>query len=88
MTAALFVIEKHSSNLDLLPQFEQGLLTGEMLRVGDPRLTLRSAANHKPWGGHQSSLMAIINTWNKYVEDEPMKIVRARQSMLPIPRPL
>lgn len=87
MAASLYLIERYSANLDLLPNFEQGLLTGEMLREGDPRLTLRSATNHKSWGGQQSSLMALINTWNKYVEDEPMKIVRARQSMLPIPKP-
>lgn len=88
MSAALHLIGETSRNLDLLPDFETGLLTGEMLRAGDPRLTLRSATNHQQWGGHQSALMAIIGTWNKYVQDQPMKIVRARQSMLPIPSPI
>lgn len=88
MTAALHIISESSSSLDLLPDFEKGLRTGEMLRPGDPRLILRSATNHQQWGGHQSSLLAIIVAWNKYVQEQPMKIIRARQSMLPIPSPI
>lgn len=88
LAALLYLIHEHSKNQDLVEDFERGLLTGEMMRQGDPRLTLRTATNHQQWGGHQSSLMALVNTWNKYVQEQPMKIIRARQSMLPIPKPL
>lgn len=86
LAAALMLIEEHSHNLDLLESFEHGLKTGEMLQLGDPRLTIRTA-DHLPWGGGQSQLFGFIKTWNHFVREEPLKILRVRQSMLPMPKP-
>lgn len=67
-------------------EFHEGVLTGAMLELGDPRLVLRNQLFSTTWGGIQSQLMAYINAWNAWVEGRELRQLKAYRSSLPMPK--
>lgn len=84
--AIQFLVQRDSEFPDMWADFEEGVVTGEMLRKGDPRLTLRTQVHANRWGGGQSELLMAIGGWNAYALDKDMRQLKARRDMLPMPK--
>lgn len=65
-------------------QFWHQLTTGEMLRAGDPALTLRdwlaSKQKEQMTARRERLLMAIINGWNRFCRDQEYTLVKVGDS--------
>ena len=86
------LVERDSSNSYLWDKWHTGVTTGANLAADDPRLALRSfylRDDVRHWGKTQSRLLATIWAWNKYVQEEPMKLLRSpRRDELPMKKVL
>lgn len=89
---ALYILaERYSSNAEMWEEFATGVATGIMLQVDDPRMALRNywirPDRARSFGGMQGHLLATIKAWNKYVEDQPTKLLKTpRREELPMPK--
>lgn len=72
----------------VLDEFDRGIVTGENLAPGDPRLIMRNGNINSTWGnnGSQPRLGAFIKAWNCFVRGERMQAMRFRRDELPMPR--
>ena len=87
--SALFVlVERDSANAHMWDRWHTGVTTGANLSSDDPRLALRSfylRDDVRHWGKTQSRLLATIWAWNKYVDDEPVRLLRSpRRDEMPM----
>lgn len=89
--ALSLLVQRYSTATHLWDQFAEGLIAGAGLAIDDPRLALRSyharIRDMRPWGEGQSHLLAYIQAWNKFVDDEPLKLLKnPRREQLPMPK--
>jgi hypothetical protein len=89
--ALAFLVARDSVMADEFDTFYDGLSTGARLPQDDPRLALRNLlAQPKEkrvrWGSGQSDFGIYIKTWNSYISDREVKVVRFRRDELPMPK--
>jgi hypothetical protein len=90
LSALAVLVMRYSSHAHLWNSFIQGIATGANLSDDDVRLTVRSyfmRPDLKRWGGQQSHLLTLVKAWDKYVEDEPVRMLKTpRREELPMPK--
>lgn len=86
--ALCLLVELQSPHADMWDEWHRGVTTGASLAEDDARLALRSFFTRgevKSWGKTQSGLIACINAWNKWVVDEPVRLIKnPRRDELPM----
>ncbi len=86
--ALCVVVHEQSPNADMWDEWHRGVVTGARLAEDDARLALRAfymREDVRHWGNTQSRLLASIWAWNKWVRDEPLRLLRnPRRDELPM----
>ena len=84
------LVAEGSSYTEMWADFHWGVTTGAELTQVDPRLAFRTYSvrpDAPKWGSGQSQLFAAIKTWNAYVDDKSVRMLKApRKSELPMPK--
>jgi len=84
-----YIVKKLSDKPYMFDQFHDAVVSGQMLMEGDPRYALRrhlirqNKAPQSIWE-QQFHVAIAVSAWNKWLDGQPVKLLRFSRNMLPM----
>lgn len=83
--AVSHLVFRDSAYSEMWESFDEGVRYGAHLALDDPRMATRNWTTTAPWGNGQMYVGGYLWAWNAFVQDRPIKLLRYRRDMLPMP---